>query len=241
MKKTICLFLACILLFGLSACGTIRISQGSSPPPATLSDFTPLPTPTAEPSQPATGTDIPKNTFDALISNNPSDTHQDLDDLTFADLSGLEFWFGSGVGAWSTTVTISPDGAFSGFFSDSDMGDSGDSYPNGTRYECTFSGKFTDLKKTGDFTYSMKCASLTQEGTEGEEKIADGVRVITGTPYGFDSADEFMLYLPGKKLGELPEEFLSWMGTSLSGNGENISELPFYGLYNVSGQEGFSA
>ena len=237
MKKALCLFLASVFLLGLSACGTLGTAQNASPSdmPSTQSPSTSEPPPSATP---APSTPVAPSPSD-LTTLSPSAS--DRDDLSFADLSGLEFWFGSGVGAWCTTVDISPDGTFTGYFHDSDMGDTGDGYPNGTAYECTFSGKFTSLTKADDFTYSMKCEFLKQEGTVDEVKIIDGVRTITAGPRGFDSADEFLLYLPGKKLSELPEEFLNWVNTSLFGYDENISELPFYGLYNVGGQEGFSA
>ena len=82
----------------------------------------------------------------------------------------------------------------------------------------------------------MKCISLKSQGKDGEEKIIDGVRVITSTPYGFDDASDFFLYLPGKKTSELSEDFLSW-GTSWS---VKDGVLETYGLYNVGGKEGFT-
>jgi len=121
------------------------------------------------------------------------------------------------------------------------MGDSSPEYPNGTVYECSFSGKFTSLEKTGEYEYSMKCELLTWEGTIGEEKIVDGVRVITSEPYGFDNADEFFLYLPGKETSGLPEEFLQWVSMPRALDFESIDVLEFYGLYNVRGEQGFSA
>jgi len=163
-------------------------------------------------------------------------------ELTFSDLTGLEFWFGSGAGAWNTTVQIQSDGTFSGYYHDSEAGSIGDDYPHGTRYECYFSGTFTSLTKVDEYEYSLKCESLTMEGVVGEEKIVDNVRIITSESYGFDNADEFSLYLPGKKLIELPESFLGWVQI----NPENLDSrsddvLTFYGLYNVGGEQGFSS
>ena len=89
-------------------------------------------------------------------------------------------------------------------------------------------------RTTPDFEYSMICESLTSEGTLGEERIVDGVKLITSTPYGFDNANEFLLYLPGKKADELPEAYISWsQGMASSG------VLTCYGLYNVRGEQGF--
>ncbi len=151
-----------------------------------------------------------------------------------------EFLFMSGAGAWSTTLHIYDDGTFDGYFSDSDMGDTGDNYPNGTKYECAFSGNFTDFVKVSDFEYSMRLESLNCEGEIGSERIEDGVRIFTTDPYGLDNADEFLLYLPGRATADLPAEFIDWISFPNVWSVDDIPEtLPFYGLYNVGGLEGF--
>ena len=61
----------------------------------------------------------------------PSASQSQEEGFSFDDVSHLEFWFGSGVGAWCTTLQIQPDGSFEGQYHDSDMGDTGDGYPNG--------------------------------------------------------------------------------------------------------------
>lgn len=81
----------------------------------------------------------------------------------------------------------------------------------------------------------MKCLSLKTQGKDKEVNIIDGVRVITSTPYGFDNAGDFFLYLPGKKASELSEDFLSWTGWAVK---DGI--LGTYGLDNVGGKEGFA-
>lgn len=172
-----------------------------------------------------------------VIADDGSEIETDSDDLEFSDLSDLEFWFGSGAGAWFTTVTIQPDGTFAGYYLDCDMGSRGTDYPNGTSYECNFSGKFSELKKINEYEYSMKCESIITEGIIGQEKIIDGERIITAGPYGFDDADEFIIYLPGKPAVGLPEMFLGWVKV----NPEETDTLTFYGLYNVEGEQGFSS
>ncbi len=167
---------------------------------------------------------------------------QNKPDLTFADLANTIFIFCGGAGAWSTEVKISSDGTFSGYYSDLDMGDSSAEYPNGTQYVCSFSGKFSDLTKAGEYECSMKCESLAQEGSVDEVKIGeDGIRYITAEPYGFEDADEFILYLPGKRIDELPVGYTSWVWIPQASNSGDVSVLPFYGLYNVGGEEGFGS
>ena len=50
--------------------------------------------------------------------------------------------------------------------------------------------------------------------------------------------EEYLVYLPGAPLGELPEEFVLWV-TAPRGLKEEDTVLPWYGLYNVSEQCGF--
>jgi hypothetical protein len=169
-------------------------------------------------------------------SDNNSINFFDIPDLKYSDLEGLEFWFGSGVGAWSTIVKILPDGAFSGYFHDLDMGDIGEGHPGGTRYECHFTGKFSSLVKTGDYEYSMRAVSLTIRDKVGKEEIIDNKLIIYSEPYGFDDADEFSLYLPGKKTSELSQGFLRWTRWSVK-DGVFVD----YGLYNIQGDKGFAA
>jgi hypothetical protein len=160
--------------------------------------------------------------------------------IKYSDLAGLPFYFSSGAGAWSTAVEIMHDGTFSGYFYDRNMGEKGIDYPNGTMYECSFRGKFSTLKKIDDYEYSMKCESLTTTGTKDSEKIIDGLKIITAGPYGFDNANEFFLYLPGKKLVDLPDEFLTWVHI-YPDNIDPSGTLAFYGLYNVADTKGFRA
>ncbi|GHU80973.1 hypothetical protein FACS1894191_7310 [Clostridia bacterium] len=150
------------------------------------------------------------------------------------------FMFVGGIGAWGTGVSIKSDGTFSGDFHDANMGSAGEGYL-GVVHECRFSGRFTDVKKISAYEYSMKIDSLNIEGTVGEEKIVDGVKVITAEPVGFENADEFLLYLPGRNTRDLPTKFLDWVSVVRIFDDEPKlpTKLPFYGLYNVGGEAGF--
>ena len=162
-------------------------------------------------------------------------------DLSFSDIPSC-FTFSSGAGGWSTDIEISEDGSFSGMFHDSDMGDTGNGYSNGTVYICNFSGRFSEPEATDvPFVYSMKLLELNvdDDAEVNSEEIIDEVRYVYSTPYGFEDADEFLLYLPGASLSDMTEACRSWIFIS-----EDIfSELPdgYYVLYNVGGEEGFTA
>src|SRR5699024_11025228 len=120
-----------------------------------------------------------------------------------------EFSFSSGAGGWDTEITLNDDGTFNGQYHDSDMGDSGTEYSNGTVYICDFSGKFTMTKKINEYIYSMNLESLDIKETSGTVYYENDIRYIVSNPYGFDNADEFLIYLPGCPLDETSEEFLS--------------------------------
>ncbi len=152
-----------------------------------------------------------------------------------------EFVFSSGAGGWSTDIEISDDGTFTGEFHDSNMGDTGEGYPNGSLYICDFSGKFSDPEPTDSpYIYSMKLLELHNENEEktGTEKIVDGTLYIYSEPYGFDDADEFLIYMPGTPLSDVPQECRSWMSLSDS----IFAELPdcYYVIYNIGGEQAFT-
>lgn len=173
--------------------------------------------------------------FKATSDYNNTDKNS-VDSKIFSELPG-KFTFSSGAGGWRTYIEINDDGTFTGNYSDLDMGDDDVNYPNGTTHICNFDGKFTNVKKIDDYTYSMKLDYLNTEGTKGDVYYEDGVRYIYADPYGFDNADEFMIYLPGSPLDTLPDEFISWVGLSKDRYDKMPSDL--YGIYNVGGKMGF--
>lgn len=134
----------------------------------------------------------------------------------FGQLSGYMFYFSIGAGGWETDLTINPDGTFEGYYSDSDMGETGDDYPNGTRHECTFSGKFTSPEKVDEYTYRFTVEDLICAEEPGKESIEDGIRVIQAEPYGAAMGDAVELYLPGKSASDLPAAFTDWVQKAAS-------------------------
>ncbi len=160
--------------------------------------------------------------------------------LDYADLSGLAFEFASGVGAWSTELTIESDGSFTGSFHDADMGDTGEGYPNGTIYYCDFSGHFGPLRYVDDYTGAAEILDIgSQTEPDTEELAKDGIRYISSYPYGLEDAETIYFYLPGKLVEELPEGFRDWCWYRLD-ECEN-GKLNFYGLYNEAMEEGFTS
>lgn len=159
----------------------------------------------------------------------------------FTELSKYQFVFASGAGAWQTLLNLNADGTFKGHYSDSDMGNTGEGYPDGVMYSSTFEGKFTDPKRVNAYTYSMSIESMTLEHEEGSEEIIDGIKYIYSKPYGLDDAQDIYIYTTEAPLKELPEGFINWVAhTALVSNTEE-GHLPFYGLYNAATESGFSS
>lgn len=165
-----------------------------------------------------------------------SDPYQGLKDTEVFSQLPSDFTFTSGAGGWSTNITINDDGTFTGQYRDDDMGDSGDGY-QGVAYICNFEGKFSTPHKVDNCIYSTKLEYLEVDGTTGTEYIVDNVKYVYSDPYGFDDADEFLIYLPGCQLAKTASEFLPW---SFIDTSENIF-IPdgTYGIYNVGGMQGF--
>ncbi len=147
------------------------------------------------------------------------------------------FTFSSGVGGWATVMSINDDGTFTGEYHDSEITLTGANYPNGTVYICNFSGKFTNVKKVDDYSYSMELDYINTTGTEDNSYIENNIRYIYAAPYGFDNADKFMIYLPGISMDSLPKEFISW--SYISTDIRHTLPSGVYGIYNVGGKLGF--
>ena len=162
-----------------------------------------------------------------------------VETLNFAELENLEFYFASGAGGWRTVMQIDSDGSFEGVYSDGDMGDIGEEYPNGTYYYCEFEGKFTEPVKVNDYTFAMDIEEIDFAKKPDTTEIIDGTLYCYSTSYGLDGAEELLIYLPGAPTSELPEEYMNWVRNDMAD--PEALELPFYGLYNVTEQNGFSS
>lgn len=159
--------------------------------------------------------------------------------FSFKDLKDYEFEFSSGVGAWATALSIDGDGSFKGTYHDADMGDTGEGYPDGMFYFCSFSGKFTKPKKINDYTYSVRIASIKYDHQVGTEEYGDGRKYVYTEPYGLEDSDEILIYLPGSPISQLPEPYMDWVRSAIFNENETV--LPFYGLYNKKIEDGFSS
>ena len=152
-----------------------------------------------------------------------------------AELEGQTLVFASGAGAWETMLSIDKDGAFTGEYHDSEMGETGEGYPDGTVYSAFFEGRFTDVRPVTDSIYTMKVTDFSVQKME--EVIEDGIRWAVSEPYGIAADQTVTLYLPGTKLSDVAEDFEPW--SHLSEMGYEGDDLPYYAIWNEAGQSGF--
>lgn len=168
-----------------------------------------------------------------------TETRGNTEPSIFSELKNCEFYFSSGAGGWDTRLTIQPDGSFSGLYHDSEAGESGEGYPDGTIYLCSFHGVFTEPVVKNDYTYQFGIESIQYDQEAGTEEIINGVRYVYCDAYGVEGTKEFYLYLPEAQLADLPQEYKEWTGHFDEIDGKTA--LGMYGLYNVTAKEGFSS
>lgn len=152
-------------------------------------------------------------------------------------LDGMVFDFSSGVGGWFTSLAFSENGAFTGQYHDSEMGETGETYPDGTVYGCLFHGTLADPQDQGDGIFKLTLSSLEPDEGQLPEAIEDNIRYVTSAPYGLEKASELFLYTPGTPVEKLPEAFLSF--SHLSEIAPDADTLPYYGLYSAADESGF--
>ena len=127
----------------------------------------------------------------------------------FSDLPN-EYDFSSGAGAWSTKIILHEDGTFEGYFYDKDAISSDEiKYPNGTLYYSTFSGKFNNLEKVDETTYTIQVDYFYEDNDLDKLYYEEGVEYIQSNAYGVSGAKEFTVFLPGTKKSQIDEECLS--------------------------------
>ncbi|MBQ3118883.1 MAG: hypothetical protein IJC10_03875 [Clostridia bacterium] len=139
-----------------------------------------------------------------------------------------DLFFLSGVGAWCTSMTLNPDGTFTGEFYDSEPS---------LYYTCIFSGKFGNFEKINDTSYKMELLEIKTEVEPGKEWTENGVLYIASTPYGLDEGTEFILYTPDAATSDLSEDFMNWYRMSTDFNVP--AKLGRFGIFNVSAGYGF--
>lgn len=129
-----------------------------------------------------------------------------------------DFYFSSGAGAWSSQMTILPNGQFWGYFHDADMGDSGPGYPQGTLYECSFTGYFSDALQINEYEYQIEVESLQSFGIPEHSEIKNQTLTITVDHYGVLQNEIFSFFFPHTPNEQIPREASDWRKGYVYGN-----------------------
>ena len=152
----------------------------------------------------------------------PMQEAEEIDDQSiFEELSKCQFWYSSGAGGWGEEFVIEKDGCLRGECHDSDMGDNGEGYENGTTYFAGYFGRFTEVEKVDEYTYRMKLADMEYKNEVGTEEIVDGTRYVYTESFALGENDMFYVYMPGTPVSGFSEDVWMWLR---SGN-ESETEL----------------
>lgn len=118
------------------------------------------------------------------------------------------FYIPNLIGGWGTSMRISKDGNIIGKFRDTNWWLTGPNHPKGQISISDFTGKFNNLVKVNDYEYKMTLTDLDYSKV-GVTKFINGVRIDTTAPRGIadekSPGKEFILYLPGRPVKDLPE------------------------------------
>ena len=154
----------------------------------------------------------------------------------FMEIQGKLFEFTSGAGGWGTELTVEADGSFTGNYHDSEMGETGEGYPDGTVYGCTFHGQFIEQARADEYSWTAK-VTLEQDEGQVPEAIEDGIRYVTSVPYGIEKAQTVTFFVPGTPVDRLPEGFIIW--SHLQEIDPDATEIPYYAIWNEADEAGF--
>ncbi|MCR5733231.1 MAG: hypothetical protein K6G22_01370 [Lachnospiraceae bacterium] len=154
----------------------------------------------------------------------------------FPLMAEWSYYFTSGVGGWGTELNVAEDGSFSGSFHDTDMGDTGPGYENGTIYICNFSGHFNDyVRSGGPNIYMLSIEDIEYENEPGTEEIEEDIRYIYSEPYGLEGLlgkeDPLAFLDAGTVTSVIGQEEMSWIaplnfGKYVGVNFDYVEDIP---------------
>ena len=223
-KIVSCALCVCLAAAMLAGCGK-KPAETTAPAESTYPLSTAAPETTA-PEATVPETTVPETTAPATTA--PRETNPVL--FSHPDFP-LQMTYASGAGGWRTELTLNADGTFSGSYTDSELGETGVDYPNGTLYYCNFSGCFDVISENDDHTYALELSVFSADAKAGESEIRDGIRYLSADAPGL-SGLSFVLGAPeasASMLGEFP--VFSWPGNLQNPVPETLS---CWALYNVS-------
>lgn len=149
----------------------------------------------------------------------------------FPDEFAGMYYFASGVGAWESSINLGVDGSFDALFGDTDMGVSGDGY-DFCAMGNTCTGRFTITEKVSDMCYRMILSDYQPDIPVGTEWIENRCLHTAADIRGLYPGQEFIYYLAGTPIAELPEEMKNWI---FAGRSPEQDVLGGNYIYNTNG------
>lgn len=177
---------------------------------------------------------------DTLDNTVAEETNNNSLDISFSDLTQYSFTYSSGAGAWSNSFHIAKDGYFYGMYNDSDMGDIGEGYPDGTVYTCDFGGQFTNLTKVSEYVYEMTITDMTYVNTPGTEVLADNMRYVYESAAGIPESGQVILYMPGADVSSIDSDIYQYYLAQYDNDVTTLSQPVIVSLEKESGFYGIS-
>lgn len=167
----------------------------------------------------------PSTNEDEASSNDLAvDVDPDLEEPALFD-APMAFYYASGAGAWGSEITINPDWTFYGSFHDTDAGAEG----GPQRRQCDYTGRFVDIKKVDEYSWSLRIESITPDRPIGDTWMEGDLRCIVASPYGITENTTYMIYVPGANDDILPS---AYVGALFRPEGPLVQ----YSLYNPEGE-----
>ncbi|MBQ6884426.1 MAG: hypothetical protein IJN56_01665 [Clostridia bacterium] len=110
-------------------------------------------------------------------------------------------------GAQHESITINPDGTFTGKYTDWDA-ESGEGYA-GLYHICEFNGKFKDIKENDKHSYSLTVEKFESKYKDKEEWIEDETKYIaTDSLEDFAEGEKLLLYKPETPISSIDQSAL---------------------------------
>ena len=162
----------------------------------------------------------------------------ETDPSFFGQFEGMTWEFSSGAGGWSSELEILPDGTFTGNYHDSEMGETGEGYPNGSLYYSSFAGRMSLAGQVNGNVWRIRVDELKETEKRGEETIDDGIRYVVTEPYGVSEGDEMLLYRPETSLDGFTDDMKLWAHVYDAGENPPL-ELHTWFLYSEKNNSGF--
>lgn len=174
--------------------------------------------------------------YAALGEDRPTESPEEI----FSRFAG-DYFFTSGMGGWGTSLTLLPDGSFSGTFTDDD-------YIRGDGYEMTqlhsdFRGRFSNPRRINYYTYVFTLEDLQYQREPGTSELttlygSTPALVNYTTAYGLEGSTTVYAYTKDAYMYALPDAFLSWTKGLRDVEGYS-SRFGYNGLFTEEGQQGW--